>query len=113
VLDDPTVLATAANHHAVTAPRAGIVTKADARDLGVGAMRLGAGRATKEAVIDPGVGSTIEVSVGDRVAEGDVLATLHYNDDTHLGNAIELTERAFEVEDGPATIPPLVYEEVR
>jgi pyrimidine-nucleoside phosphorylase len=97
----------------VTAAQSGIVMAADALDIGVGAMRLGAGRETKDDQIDPAVGSTVHVNVGDQVAAGDTLAVLHYNDSTGLQDAIELTERAFTIGDGPAEIPPLVYEEIR
>ncbi|MEE9298997.1 MAG: thymidine phosphorylase [Acidimicrobiia bacterium] len=113
VVDDPGLLATAASEHAVTADRGGVVTRANALDIGVGAMRLGAGRETKADVIDPGVGITVEVNLGDEVASGDVLATLHYNSDRRLEDAVILAQRAFEIGDGPALVPPLVHEEVR
>ena len=51
--------------------------------------------------------------MGDEVAAGDLLATLHYNDPNRLADAQALTEAAFEVEDGPVDVPPLIYEEVR
>jgi len=103
VLDDPTI----------TANRSGVVIEADALDIGVGAARLGAGRETKVDVIDPAVGTTVTARIGDEVEAGAVLATLRYNDDAALADAIRLTERAFVIGDGPAEMAPLVYEEVR
>ncbi len=113
VLDDPGLLPTAQNSHAIIADRSGIVIKADALDIGVGAARLGAGRETKEDVIDPGVGTTVAARIGDEIEAGAVLATLRYNNDANLANAIELTEAAFVIGDGPAEMAPLVHAEVR
>jgi len=113
VLDDPGLLPTARNEHAIIADRSGIVIKADALDIGVGAARLGAGRETKDDVIDPGVGTTVAARIGDEIEAGTVLATLRYNNDVNLANAIELTEAAFVIGDGPAEVAPLVHAEVR
>jgi len=85
----------------------------DALDLGVAATRLGAGRETMEDTIDPGAGITVGVKIGDRVDAGDALAVLRFNDDAHLGEAIALAGRAFEIGDTSADAPPLVHEEVR
>ncbi|MEE8498402.1 MAG: thymidine phosphorylase [Acidimicrobiia bacterium] len=113
VLDDPGLLPLARNEHTITANRSGVVIKADALDIGVGAARLGAGRETKVDVIDPAVGTTVTARIGDEVEAGAVLATLRYNDDATLADAIRLTERAFVIGDGPAEMAPLVYEEIR
>jgi pyrimidine-nucleoside phosphorylase len=113
VVDDPGLLPAARNEHAITADRSGIVIKADALDIGVGAARLGAGRETKDDVIDPGVGTTVAARIGDEIEAGAVLATLRYNDDRNLANAIELTAGAFVIGDGPAEVAPLVHAEVR
>jgi len=113
VLENPGLLPTARNEHAIIADRSGIVIKADALDIGVGAARLGAGRETKDDVIDPGVGTTVAARIGDEIEAGTVLATLRYNNDANLANAIELTEAAFVIGDGPAEVAPLVHAEVR
>ncbi|MFH1103955.1 MAG: thymidine phosphorylase [Actinomycetota bacterium] len=113
VVEDTSLFAAAAGEHVITAPRAGVVTRCDALDLGVAAMRLGAGRATKEDTIDPGVGITVEAKVGVQVEAGDVLARLHFDDAGRLAEATALAERAFEIGDGPAKSPLLLYEEVR
>lgn len=61
----------------VVAPSSGYVSTIDAEQLGLAAMLLGAGRATKEATIDYSVGITIRKKVGDSVSEGEILAILH------------------------------------
>jgi len=113
VLDDPGLLPLAQSEHTITANRSGVVIEADALDIGVGAARLGAGRETKVDVIDPAVGTTVTARIGDEIEAGAVLATLQYNDDAALADAIRLTERAFVIGDGPVEMAPLVYEEVR
>lgn len=50
-------------------------------ELGVLAMKLGAGRSTKEDVIDPAVGIVLRKKVGDYVKEGESLAEIHTNFD--------------------------------
>jgi pyrimidine-nucleoside phosphorylase len=113
VLHDPSLLAQAPDHLEIRASRDGFVERADAFDLGVAAVRLGAGRATKEDVIDPAVGMTIEMKVGDEVASGQLLTTLHHRDGRGLEEAIRLTERAFVISEAPVSTTPLVLEEVR
>jgi pyrimidine-nucleoside phosphorylase len=113
VLHDTSRLATARHVHVVTAERDGIVERCDALDIAVAAMRLGAGRATMEDVIDPAVGLTVEVKVGDAVAAGDPLARIHYNDPGRLDESLGLTHGAIVVGDGPANPPNLIHEEIR
>jgi len=113
VLEDTTRLPKAPNETVFAAPRAGVLSRCDALDLGVAALRLGAGREKKEDDIDPGVGITVPVGIGDTVEEGQPLATLVWSEEGRLGNAMQLVERAFEIGDEPVEAPPLVYGEVR
>lgn len=110
VLMDTSLLASAPSTRTVTADRDGVVARADALDIGVAAMRLGAGRATKEDTIDPGVGITVEVNVGDEVAAGDPLATIRWSDEARLAACLDLLDGAFELVDEPVDPPPLIKE---
>jgi pyrimidine-nucleoside phosphorylase len=113
VLHDPSLLARAPHQEMVVAPRAGYVTRCDALDLGISAMRLGAGRERKEDSIDPGVGITLLAKLGDRVERGQPLACLAWADSGRLDNARPLAAKAFELSDEPGTAPVLIREEVR
>lgn len=113
VLEDTTLLARAANETVYTAPRSGFVTGCDALDLGVAALRLGAGREKKEDRIDPGVGITVPVSLGDPVEKGQPLAILAWAVERNRDVAMRLVERAFEIGDEAIAPPPLIYGEVR
>ncbi|WP_419873798.1 pyrimidine-nucleoside phosphorylase [Candidatus Pristimantibacillus sp. PTI5] len=80
IADDPAKLPQAPIIIEVTAEGAGFVNAIEAEQLGLAAMLLGAGRATKDAVIDYAVGVTLRKKVGDPVNEGDTLALLHVRD---------------------------------
>lgn len=112
VLDDPDILPTASNTDSVTAPESGWVKRCDALSIGVGAMRLGAGRERKEDNVDPGVGVTIEAKVGDRVEQGGVLGHIHWNDAYARGIATPLISAAWEISDSPTEPPPLIAERI-
>ncbi|HLA24766.1 MAG TPA: pyrimidine-nucleoside phosphorylase, partial [bacterium] len=74
VVEEPDRLPTAPVVEAVVSPAAGFVAAIDAEALGVAAMTLGAGRATKDDTIDPAVGIVLRKKVGDAVRRGEPLA---------------------------------------
>ena len=47
-------------------------------------MVIGAGRETKESIIDHAVGIKILKKVGDKVGKGDLIAQIFYNDDKNV-----------------------------
>lgn len=57
----------------------GMVAELVADEIGVAAMLLGAGRATKESEIDLAVGLMLNKKIGDAVKKGDSLVTIHAN----------------------------------
>ena len=62
---------------AVRAPRAGFVTRMDAEAIGEVSVVLGAGRETKESVIDPAAGLILHRKYGDAVQAGAARDALH------------------------------------
>lgn len=113
VIENPDLLPKASHEHVLTAPRGGVISRCDAYDIGVAGVRLGAGRATKEDDIDPAVGFLIEAKVGDRVAEGDPLVRIAYNDEARLQDALDALDKAWEVGDEPVTPTNLILGDVR
>lgn len=79
IVDQPEKLPQAPYQIEVPAKEAGVVAEIVADEIGVAAMILGAGRATKEDDIDLSVGIMLNKKVGDRVEKGDSLVTLHAN----------------------------------
>ncbi|MEC1470975.1 pyrimidine-nucleoside phosphorylase [Bacillus haynesii] len=79
VVDNPEKLPQAAYKIDVPAKEAGVVSEIVADQIGVAAMLLGAGRATKEDEIDLAVGIMLRKKVGDAVEKGEPLVTLYAN----------------------------------
>jgi len=67
--------------HTVLAHEGGTITEIDALTVGLAAVRLGAGRRTKQDTVDHGVGIELHASVGDQIAAGDPLLTVYARDD--------------------------------
>ncbi|EUJ32099.1 pyrimidine-nucleoside phosphorylase [Listeria floridensis FSL S10-1187] len=79
VVDDPSKLPQARYEIDVKAKSSGFVSEIIADEIGVAAMLLGAGRATKEDQIDLGVGLLLRRKIGDRVEAGETLVTIFSN----------------------------------
>ncbi|EOV8663659.1 pyrimidine-nucleoside phosphorylase [Staphylococcus pseudintermedius] len=79
VVDDPSKLPTAQYQFELQAKRSGVVSEMIANEIGIVSMMLGAGRQTKEDVIDLAVGLVLNKKVGDRVEEGESLLTIYAN----------------------------------
>ncbi len=63
----------------IRATQSGFIHEEKALGIGIVAMKLGAGRATKNDKIDFEAGVTLAKKVGDAVTEGDLIATLYSN----------------------------------
>jgi pyrimidine-nucleoside phosphorylase len=96
----------------VTSPRAGVVTRLGAIDVGNAALHLGAGRRTKTDVIDHAVGVVCRRKRGDAVEAGDVLAEVHARDDASAALAAAEVLAAYEIGDEAAPRRSVVLEVV-
>ena len=65
--------------------------------VALAALRLGAGRARTEDRIDPAVGVSGLVKVGEMVAKGDVLAVVHANGEAASGEAEAMLRKAIRL----------------
>ncbi|HTW97395.1 MAG TPA: thymidine phosphorylase [Acidimicrobiales bacterium] len=92
----------------VEAPRSGVLTRLDARPVGVAAWRLGAGRARKEDAVSASAGVVCLAKPGEVVERGEPLLELHTEDQSRLGRALEALEGAFEIGDEALPAAPLV-----
>lgn len=105
--DPDAPLPRAREHEVVRAQRNGIVQRVHARDVGVAAWRLGAGRAHPGAPVNHAVGVTVHVQPGATVREHDALFTVHGDDPARMTRALGLLEGAVTIGDdtpGPRNI---------
>jgi pyrimidine-nucleoside phosphorylase len=87
----------------------GYISDINALAIGLAAMKMGAGRATKEEDIDPDVGIKLCKKVGDVISKGEPLAILYSNKD-NVNIIQKEVEDAFTVSDNPVDKPPLIFE---
>ncbi|HEV2712332.1 MAG TPA: hypothetical protein VGU26_04475, partial [Gaiellaceae bacterium] len=88
----------------VAADRGGYVGRLGALAVGVAAMRLGAGRVTKDDRIDHAVGIVCLKKRGDRVQPGEVVAEVHAEDEAAAEAAAADVVAAYDiVDEEPAT----------
>jgi pyrimidine-nucleoside phosphorylase len=112
-VEDPARLPRAREVVEVRAPRAGYVRRLSARQVGVAAGLLGAGREVKGQEVDPAAGVELLAKVGDAVDEGAVLARLHLGERARPEEARRLVAGAFEIGDEPLTPGKLILARVR
>jgi len=112
-IEDTTLLPSAPNTHTITAERDGYVARCDAYEIGMASVRLGAGRATKDDDVDPGVGLMVDVGVGEMVTAGQPLATVRYRAENSLASALSVLKNTFVVSEEPVSIPDLILGEVK
>lgn len=74
------------------ANKKGIIKKINALELGKLSVSLGAGRSSKEDIIDYGVGIKLNKLIGDEVLKGEVLAVVYLNKDVNLPKIEDIFE---------------------
>jgi len=94
----------------VSAERTGILTRLDARAVGVAAWRLGAGRARKEDPVSAVAGVVCQVKPGDKVTEGQPLLELHTERPERFDWGRQALEGAIAIGDQPPASVPVVLE---
>lgn len=93
---NPNNIKKAKNVKEIKALKNGYISNINALEIGKLARDLGAGRLTKEDIIDPEVGFVLNKKVGDKVNEHDTLITVYYNEkqvnDEDVLNCFEITK---------------------
>jgi thymidine phosphorylase len=64
---------------------------------------LGGGREKKEDTVDPAVGIVLHRKVGDRVAVGEPLCTVHSNSEDRTARAGKLLLESYQIVQAPAS----------
>ncbi|RCX23193.1 pyrimidine-nucleoside phosphorylase [Fontibacillus phaseoli] len=110
-IENAELLPQAELHVEVKAETAGFVESIQAEEIGIAAMLLGAGRETKDSVIDLAAGLTLRKKIGDPVEVGEVLAVLHLNSsyEVRLEEASRKVREAYGISDDKVPRRPLVF----
>ncbi|MCM3766495.1 pyrimidine-nucleoside phosphorylase [Neobacillus niacini] len=111
VVDDPSKLPQAKYTFELEAKEDGYVAEIIADEVGTAAMLLGAGRATKESVIDLAVGLVLRKKIGDQVKKGESLVTIYSN----FEDVSEVKEKLYEnikISTAKVDAPILIHGEV-
>lgn len=97
----------------VIANKDGIISKINAEKVGVIAMELGAGRATKDSVIDLSVGIVFSKKRGEKVNCGDCLGIVYANSKEKGETAVEKLLREIVISSNYEEKIPLVYDVIK
>ncbi|CAM3099719.1 thymidine phosphorylase [Streptobacillus ratti] len=97
IVNDYKLLPTAKNCLEVKSISSGIVTKIKTEEIGKAAMVIGAGRETKDSIIDHAVGISILKKVGDKVEKDEVIAKIYYNDASRVNTSKEMVIESYVI----------------
>lgn len=87
--------------HNVISDKDGYIDSMDTEEIGITAAILGAGRETKDSIIDFSAGITIKEKTGSKITKGQVLATLYTNKNEKLKEASEKYLKAISITQTP------------
>jgi thymidine phosphorylase len=111
--DPDAPLPEASERRTVVAETSGVLTKLDARGVGIAAWRLGAGRARKEDPVSPSAGVVCLKKPGDQVDEGEPVLELHADDPGRFDPAVAALGSAIEIGREATEPQPMVLEKIR
>jgi pyrimidine-nucleoside phosphorylase len=86
-VDDLARLPRAAHRQEILGAASGFVSAIECERMGMAGVMLGGGRFTKEDAVDAAVGMVLHKKVGDAVAAGERLCTVHYNSEERFAEA--------------------------
>ncbi len=91
----------------------GFVSSINAREIGLSAMILGAGRINKDSKIDYFVGIRLMKKVGDKVKKGETLAVVYYNKETKLSEVKKRVMEAYDIKETRQENLELIHRVIR
>lgn len=96
----------------ILANKSGYIKEINALEIGNAAMKLGAGRATEDDIIDPTAGIVLNKKVGDYVSKDETLCTFYTNKKDFHEYLNEIVE-AFKLSKDKVEVGPVIYEIVQ
>lgn len=112
VLDDPDKLQKAKFSRPLIAAESGYLVRMNTEMVGNASVCLGAGRITKEDAIDFAAGIVLHKKTGDKVEQGECLATLYADHEEKFAAAEEMFRAALTFGPEPEPVPALVMARV-
>jgi pyrimidine-nucleoside phosphorylase len=109
-IDDPEALEPAPVQLELLARTEGWIERIDAEAIGLASVEIGAGRKVKTDTIDHRVGFVLHAKIGDHVAEGAKLATIHAASEESASKIEPAIRGAFVISTGEVQPPPVVME---
>ncbi|ACO83688.1 pyrimidine-nucleoside phosphorylase [Clostridium botulinum] len=97
----------------VICDRNGYINKIHAQNIGIIASELGAGRVTKDSIIDLAVGIVLNKKRSDKVKKGDIIAYIHANDKIKEEKAAKDILNNYVIEEELKEELPLIYDTVK
>lgn len=96
----------------IPAPEAGVITAMDGEALGLAVVNLGGGRLVESDLVDPAVGLSDVVLLGETVAAGQPLARVHAARESQAERAVRAVQAAIRIGDQAPDLPPLIVERI-
>jgi len=112
-IDDVHRLPQARQTSEVRAVKSGYLGAMQCEQIGTACVILGGGRERKEDAVDPAVGIVLHKKVGDPVATGEPLATMHYNQESRAERARQLILESCQIGDVGPLKRPLIHKIIR
>lgn len=106
-------LATAPVVMDIPAAVAGYVSSFDTRQLGLAVVSLGGGRLRSDQEIDPAVGLSGIIGLGEKVSKGQPLMQVHGRSKDDCEHALKLVQKAVRISDSAPEIGPVIQERIK
>jgi pyrimidine-nucleoside phosphorylase len=94
----------------VESPRSGFITRVDTTEIGHAIAAIGGGRVRIEDTVDPTVGFTSQLKLGDQVRARDAMGTVYCADAAAAAEAARRIQAAYHIGDEAIAQPKLVKE---
>jgi pyrimidine-nucleoside phosphorylase len=96
----------------VESGRSGFITRVDTTEIGHAIAAIGGGRVRIEDTVDPTVGFTSELKLGDQVGAGEAIGIVYCADADAAAEAARRIQAAYHIGDKPDGEPPKLVKEI-
>lgn len=112
VIHDYKIFGNAGYTYGLISEKEGYIEAIRTDQLGVAAMLLGAGRETKDSIIDLNAGILLNKKTGSKVSKGELLATLYTENEGKFKEAVEVLNPCFKFSEKAPETRPLILARV-